>query len=263
MEKVSCDQWLIDDCWFFNRMNDGYRSIVASMLVFFRFELILDSMHMCFQKRKKREKRIDFTKSRVKRSTREVSVSEKSKARLVIYAFNRIAIARDRFSLHLSFYTIASPRSSEVIGESGVRIPYQGTKPDLIDVSHRFFALLRSDCPLSPSGIAILRLVSHHHICLINPANTIWLERVICFNSFDSVAFARYLLSLILYPLYAYAIRKSFFVRNAPPDDVVDKGDLNRYIILQSFFRATKDKGSNDTWKDRYSTFIRNFTWLR
>ena len=246
-------------------MNDGYRSIVASMLVFFRFELILDSMHMCFQKRKKREKRIDFTKSKVKRSTREVSVSEKSKARLVIYAFNRIAIARDRFSLHLSFYTIASPRSSEVIGESGVRIPYQGTKPDLIDVSHHFLpssAVSSSDCPLSPSGIAILRLVSHHHICLINPANTIWLERVICFNSFDSVAFARYLLSLILYPLYSYAIRKSFFVRNAPPDDVVDKGDLNRYIILQSFFRATKDKGWNDTWKDRYSTFIRNFTWL-
>lgn len=136
---------------------------------------------------------------------------KESEDRHEIYAFNRIAIARDRFSLRLSFYI--DSLSTFVRSYRGERCSYQGTKPDLIDVSRHFLrssAVSSSDCPLSPSGIAILQLVSHRHTCLINPANTIRLVRVICFNSFDSVAFARYLLSVILYLLYAHAIRKFF-----------------------------------------------------
>lgn len=157
------------------------------------------------KKEKKRKKRIV---QEIKRSTRARSVSEKSKARLVIYVFNRIAIARDRFSLHLSFCTPDS-LSTFIRSYRGEQrsCPLSRDEAGSDRCQPPFFALLRSDCSLSPSGIAILQLVSHHHICLINPENTIWLERVICFNSFDSVAFAR--LPFVCYSLSLARVRDS------------------------------------------------------
>lgn len=181
----------------------------------FRIELlILDLMSLntsrricvpSFSQKRKKKKKKDCSGNQ-KIDTR--SVSEKSKARLVIYVFNRIAIARDRFSLHLSFCTPDS-LSTFIRSYRGEQrsCPLSRDEAGSDRCQPPFFALLRSDCSLSPSGIAILQLVSHHHICLINPANTIWLERVICFNSFNSVAFAR--LPFVCYSLSLARVRDS------------------------------------------------------
>lgn len=85
------------------------------------------------------------------------SVSEKSKARLVLLIELQ---SRVTGSVFIFLYpSIASPRSQKLSAAFVLRISYQGTKPDLIDVSYHFLrGVASSDCPLSPSEIAILQL---------------------------------------------------------------------------------------------------------